>query len=467
MAPDGASAAGMAPDGASAAGASAAGASADGAAADGASADRAGPVGLPTGLPDRAPNLQEAVLRLQRFWSAQGCLRLPPCDFAAPFATLHPDAFFRLIGNEPWRVAFVQPVRRPLDGRHGEHPYRLAKHHQLEVVLKPPPKDVQSLYLESLEVLGLDPRLHDVRFAEWTWEPRSLGARGSGWHAVVDGLGVTRLTYLERLADRALDPPAVELSYGLERLLMRLQDVPSAFEVNWSNDGTDYGRLRHRDEAETSRYVCEIADVEALRLRLQSFDREAGRCLEAQLAQPAYEQAVRCLEPLDILEARGDMTARERSSWLEQIRGRVRSAADLYLGRPAAGDSPEPALASPEPVEKPQRKTSRPAARSDGAARSASRKAAAEAAPAKAAPAKAAPARAAPARAAPAKAASAQRAPSRQAPGQQAPREQAPSKQASAKQATAKQATGEQASARKPRRRSRKPPASRRGEAEE
>lgn len=281
------------------------------------------------------PNLQDAVLRLQRFWSSQGCLLLPPCDFEVPFAALHPDAFFRTLGPNPWRAAYLQPVRRPLDGRYGRHPFRLSKHHQLAVVLKPPVDEVQTIYLASLESLGLDLSQHDVRFAEWRWQPRSLGASGFGWHALVDGLGITRLTFLERVADRDLEPMSFEISYGLERLLMLLQGFPSAYAVSWSGD-TDYGRVRRRDEEEVSRYVFETADATDLQQRLEILDREAGRCLESGLARPAYELAVRCLEPIDVLEARGAVSGRERERWLDRVRERVVAAADLHLARQAA-----------------------------------------------------------------------------------------------------------------------------------
>ena len=268
-------------------------------------------------------NLQDTVLRLQRFWSSRGCLLLPPCDFEVPFATLHPDAFFRTLGPTPWRAAYLQPVRRPLDARYGQHPFRLSKHHQLEVVLKPPVDEIQAVYLASLEALGLDLRQHDVRFAEWRWQPRSLGASGFGWHALVDGLGITRLTYLERVADRDLEPLSFEISYGLERLLMLLQGAASAYAVSWSGD-TDYGRVRRRDEEEVSRYVFETADVDDLQQRLAILEREAGRCLDNGLARPAYELAVRCLEPIDLLEARGAVVGR-------------RSAGALARSGPGAG----------------------------------------------------------------------------------------------------------------------------------
>ena len=288
----------------------------------------------------QALTFQEAILKLQQFWAAQGCLLLPPCDFEVPFAALHPEAFFRTLGSAPWRGAYLQPVRRPLDGRYGLHPYRLSRHHQFEVVLKPPAKEVQAIYLASLEALGLDLSLHDIRFAEWQWSPRSLGATGVGWHALIDGLGVTRLTYLERLADRDLEPASVEISYGVERLLMLLQGAPSAYVVSWSGEGSDGGRGRRRDEEEVSRYVFETADVEDLFLRLGALEREAGRCLAAGLARPAYELAVRCLEPVDVLQARGAVSGRERERWLDRVRERVIAAADLHMTYEAVAEEP-------------------------------------------------------------------------------------------------------------------------------
>ena len=274
-------------------------------------------------------SLQDAVLRLQGFWSEQGCLLLPPCDFAVPYATLQPDAFFAILGAEPWRAAFLQPVRRPLDGRFGEHPYRLARHLQLHVSLKPPPADVQALLLDSLAALELDVSVHDLRFEAWVWEARSLGAHGSGWHALLDGLGIARLTFLEQLAGRDLDPVSVEISYGLERLTMLLQGVADVYAVDWSADGAEIGRLRRRDESEQSRYLVEVADAGDLRSRLEALDREAERCLEAGLARPAYEHAIRCRDPIDGLDARGELSPREREAMLARVRERVVAAAGL------------------------------------------------------------------------------------------------------------------------------------------
>ncbi len=279
------------------------------------------------------PTFQDVVLRLQQFWGEQGCELLAPCDFEVPFATLHPEAFFNLLGTTPWRGAYLQPVRRSLDGRYGRHPYRLGRHHQFEVILKPPLADIQSLYLESLAAVGLELRLHDVRFAEWEWQPRSLGVKGVGWHARVNGLGVTRVTFLQQVANRDLDPVSVEISYGLERLMMLHQGVASAFDIEWSSGGRDLGPRRRREEAETSRYVFEVADVADLRSRIQAQERDAQRCLSAGLARPAYELAVQCLELIDTLEARGDVAPRERSGFLDRVRHLVVAAAELDLER--------------------------------------------------------------------------------------------------------------------------------------
>jgi glycyl-tRNA synthetase alpha chain len=293
---------------------------------------------------------------------------LPPCDFEVPFATLQPDAFFRILGPDPWRAAYLQPVRRPLDGRYGRHPYRLGKHLQMQVVLKPPPADVQGLYLESLEALGLELALHDLRFAEWCWQPRSLGARGAGWHAQLDGLGVTRLTFLDRIAGRDLDPVCVEISYGLERLVMTLQGADSAFDLGWSESGADYGRLRRQDEEELSRYAFEIADAGGLRRRLDALDEEAGRCLEAGLSRPAYELAVRTLKLIDLLDARGDLSVRQRAGQLERVRERVVAIAELDLASrtavtSGAGEILRDGAPEPEPVPEPAVKKKRSAKR--------------------------------------------------------------------------------------------------------
>lgn len=277
------------------------------------------------------PTLQDTILELSRFWANEGCLLLPPCDFEVPAGTMHPDAFFRLFGRKSWRGAYLQPIRRPLDGRHGKHPYRLSKHLQFQVQLKAPPEDVPGLYLRSLEALGFVLVEHDVRFAEWKWESRSLGARGLGWHVQLDGLGVTRLTYLQQAAGRPLEPVSAEISYGVERLSMALAETRNVFHLRWTVDGPEYGRLRQRDEVELSRYASEVADVDYLRRGLGELEREARRCLEADLLRPAYELAIKALQPIELLETRGELSARERDGWLDRVRALVAAAADRYL----------------------------------------------------------------------------------------------------------------------------------------
>jgi glycyl-tRNA synthetase alpha chain len=309
--------------------------------------------------PENRASLQETLLRLTRFWAGEGCLWLPPCDFEVEAGTFHPDSFFRLLGPEPWRAVLLQPVRRPLDGRRREHPYRLQKHLQLQVTIKPPPEDLQALYLRSLEALGCDLTVHDLRFAEWHWQSTALDAWGAGWHVLIDGLGVTRLTYLQEAAGKALEPPTAELSYGLERLTMLLAGEPSAADLEWVEGGPAYGALRLADESEWSRYVLAVADVGVLRRQLADLLAEADRCLEAGLARPAYELAVKGLQGVDVLEARGDLTVFERRRWLEEVQSRVSAAALLHLdGReppPAQAEDRAPEMGAgepPPPVEK-------------------------------------------------------------------------------------------------------------------
>jgi len=277
------------------------------------------------------PYLQDAILQLSRFWASEGCLLLPPCDFEVPAGIMHPDAFFRLLGRKSWRAAYLQPIRRPLDGRHGKHPYRLSKHLQFQVLLKPPPEDVPGLYLRSLGELGFKLSVHDVHFAEWQWESRALGARGLGWHVQLDGLRVTRLSYLQEAAGRALEPVSAEISYGLERLVMALAQTRNAFQLRWAADGPEYGRLRQRDEVELSRYGSEVADVDYLRRGLGELEEEARRCLEADLLRPAYELAIKALQAIELLETRGELSPRERDGWLGRVRELVIAAADRYL----------------------------------------------------------------------------------------------------------------------------------------
>ncbi len=297
--------------------------------------------------PEAGASLQQTLLRLLRYWTDEGCLLLPACDFEVDAATLNPQTFFHLLGADPWRSVTLQPVRRPLDGRRRDHPYRLVKHLQLQVLLKPSLGDLQEVYLRSLEAAGAELPIHDLRFADWSFDAPALAARGSGWHVLVDGLGVTRITYLRELAGHRLEPVAVELSYGLERLSMVLAGVPSAGDLAWAAGGPDYGALRRGDEAELSRYAFEVADVANLRQRLDALEGAARHRLENALARPAYELAVRVLQGLDVLEARGDLAATERARRIAAVRQVVTAAAELHL----AVAEPAPADREPTSVE--------------------------------------------------------------------------------------------------------------------
>lgn len=276
--------------------------------------------------------VEDTIARLREYWRGEGCVALPACDFEIPSGTMHPQLFFALLGPEPWRAAVLQPVRRPRDARDGRHPYRLARHLQFQVLWKPPPGDLRERYLASLETLGLEPRRHDLRFVDWRFEPRSLDARGAGWRTLVDGLGVSRITYLERAAGRVLEPPSVEISYGIERLSMALQGAAAVDELRWSGE-LGYRPLQRRAEAEYGRWVHEVFDPEGAMRRLERLRREAERCLEAGLPVRAYERAIGALEELDALEARGDFAARERRDRLAGIGELVAAAAEAYLGR--------------------------------------------------------------------------------------------------------------------------------------
>ena len=206
-------------------------------------------------------SFQELTLRLAEFWSARGCVIQQPYDLEVGAGTMHPDTFLRVLGPEPWRVAYVQPSRRPADARYGENPFRLGKHYQMQVILKPSPKEIQQLYVQSLETLGVDLKIHDLRFEEDNWEAPTLGAWGVGWQVMLDGMEITQFTYFQQSGGMDLEPISVELTYGLERITMFLGLSKSVYRIDWVPEGVDYGQVRHQDEVEFSKYYFEIADV--------------------------------------------------------------------------------------------------------------------------------------------------------------------------------------------------------------
>lgn len=283
--------------------------------------------------------IQEGLFTLSRFWAEKGCLLLSPAELEIPTGELHPEVFFRLLDGGTWRAAYLQGVRRPLDGRHGRHPYRLARHLQFQVVLQGTDDDVRALYLESLRALGCDLGVHDVRFTEWVWEARSIAAWGLGWHVVLDGMGVTRLTFIQELGGREMRPAPVEITYGMERLLMSLAGVRSAYELPWVTGGADYGELRRPGELEHSRYAVEVAGVDALTRQIEDLADEARAALKAGLPLLAYELAVRSVHAIDLLDARGVLAGGQREALIERVANMVTATADFYLEekRPAVG----------------------------------------------------------------------------------------------------------------------------------
>jgi len=275
---------------------------------------------------------QDVIVALQRYWTARGCVIEQPYDLEVGAGTMHPATFLRALGPEPWRVAYVQPSRRPVDGRYGENPNRLFKHYQYQVVLKPSPDDAQEVYLASLAALGLDLREHDVRFLEDDWEAPTLGASGLGWQVFLDGQEITQFTYFQQMGGLEVRPVSVELTYGVERLTMFIQRKASVFDIEWA-PGVTYGEIRRQDEAEQSRYGFDEADVAMLRGWFEGSEREAHRLLDLGLVLPAYDCVLRCSHLFNLLEARGAVGVAERTTLMARTRQLARRCAERYIAR--------------------------------------------------------------------------------------------------------------------------------------
>ena len=273
---------------------------------------------------------QEPIFRLSEFWAREGCVLQQPLDLEVGAGTMHPDTFLRVLGPEPWRVAYVQPSRRPADGRYGDNPFRLGKHHQFQVVLKPSPDDVQRLYIRSLEAIGLDLSVHDLRFEEDNWEAPTLGAWGVGWQVMLDGMEITQFTYFQQAGGLELKPISAELTYGLERLTMFLSQSRSIYDIEWV-EGLSYGQVRRQEEVEFSRYYFALADVAFLQQQFDGLEREAGRCLEAGLVLPAYECALKCSHAFNVLDARGAVSVTERVGLMKRVRDLAVACAKAYV----------------------------------------------------------------------------------------------------------------------------------------
>ena len=273
---------------------------------------------------------QDIVLALKHFWAERGCVLWEPCDLEVGAGTFNSATFLRSLGPEPWRTAYVEPSRRPTDGRYGENPIRLQHYYQFQVVLKPAPEDSQDLYLESLEALGIDARAHDVRFVEDDWESPTLGATGLGWEVWLDGMEVTQFTYFQQVGGVELDPISVELTYGLERLAMFIQKKENVYDLVWLGDVT-YGDLHHADEVQFSRYNFEVADT-ALHAKLfEMFETECLALVKAGLVMPAYDYVLKCSHTFNMLDARGAIGVAERTAYIGRVRRLARRVAEAYI----------------------------------------------------------------------------------------------------------------------------------------
>jgi len=283
--------------------------------------------------PPTKPTFQDLILALQQFWAERGCLIAQPYDMEMGAGTFHPATFLRAVGPEPWSSAYVQPCRRPTDGRYGDNPFRLQHYYQYQVVIKPSPDDIQDLYLHSLEAIGIDPLVHDIRFVEDNWESPTLGAWGLGWEVWLNGMEITQFTYFQQVGGLECRPVTGEITYGLERLAMYLQDVESIFDITWTDGplGTiTYRDVYHQNEVEQSRYNFVEADVEALFAAFDHAEKESQRLIGAGLALPAYEQMLTASHTFNLLDARQAISVSERQRFILRVRTMARSIAEAY-----------------------------------------------------------------------------------------------------------------------------------------
>ena len=272
---------------------------------------------------------QQLILTLQNFWASRGCVIMQPYDGEMGAGTFHPATFLGAIGPEPSRVAYVQPSRRPTDGRYGENPNRLQHYYQFQVILKPSPLDIQELYLESLKALGIDPLVHDIRFVEDNWESPTLGAWGLGWEVWLNGMEVTQFTYFQQVGGLDCSPVTGEITYGLERIAMYLQGVDSLFDIEW-NDGVTYGDVYHQNEVEFSAFNFEYADTDELFRQFDAWEKQSQKLMQAELPLPAYDMVLKASHTFNLLDARSAISVTERARYIGRIRALARAVAQAY-----------------------------------------------------------------------------------------------------------------------------------------
>ena len=273
---------------------------------------------------------QELILSLQRYWSEKGCIIQQPYDIEVGAGTFNPATFLRVLGPEPWKVAYVEPSRRPTDGRYGENPNRLQHYYQFQVIIKPSPQNIQELYLDSLRTFGIDPLAHDIRFVEDDWESPTLGAWGLGWEVWLDGMEITQFTYFQQAGGMDLKPVSVEITYGIERIAMFIQGVDSVYDLKW-NDELSYGDVHHRSEVEFSRHNFEAADVDMLLQLFGMYEKECRQLAEKDLPLPAYDYCLKCSHTFNLLDARGAISVTERARFIGRVRALAKGCAEGYL----------------------------------------------------------------------------------------------------------------------------------------
>ena len=276
-------------------------------------------------------SFQELILKLQSFWAGQGCVLLQPYDLEVGAGTFHPATTLRALGPEHWRAAYVQPSRRPTDGRYADNPNRLQRFYQFQVILKPSPEDIQQVYLDSLDDLGIDSRVHDIRFVEDDWESPTLGAWGLGWEVWCDGMEVSQFTYFQQVGGLDLDIVSGEITYGLERLAMYVQGVDNVFDLDWNGQGVTYGDVYRQSEREFSAFNFEYADADRLVRHFADAEDECGALLRADLALPAYDQCLKASHLFNLLDARGRISVTERAQYIARIRALAKGCCETWL----------------------------------------------------------------------------------------------------------------------------------------
>ena len=275
-------------------------------------------------------NFQDVILTLQNYWAKQGCAVVQPMDIECGAGTFNPSTFLRVLGPEPWKAAYVEPSRRPTDGRYGDNPNRLQHYFQFQVIMKPSPKNIQELYLGSLKALNLDPAKHDIRFVEDDWESPTLGAWGLGWEVWLNGMEVTQFTYFQQVGGIDLHPISVEITYGLERLTMYLQDKDNVYDIMW-NDHVTYGQVYHQNEVEQSRYNFEESNAEMHLQHFNDFEKECNKLIECGLPLPAYDYCMKCSHTFNLLDARNAISITERAGYIGRVRALASGISRLYV----------------------------------------------------------------------------------------------------------------------------------------